>query len=155
MRKSELNKIVLKAEEMCSHSGGRLTEKRKRILELLILSEVPLSAYEVADAYNKQAEKSMPAMSVYRMLDFLVAEQLAHKLASENKYVACSHIVCSHEHQVAQFLICRACHRVKEIAIQRNIVEALKSHVVAAGYQLMTSQLELDCVCENCLTTAA
>lgn len=152
---AHINTVLAKAADICSRSGARLTDKRKRILELLLSSGTPLSAYEVADHYNRSAEQSMPAMSVYRIMDFLVAEQLAHKLASANKYVACSHIACSHQHEIPQFLICRKCQKVKEIAIKRSIVEELGENVAAAGFKLMNSQLELDCLCEACLKEAA
>ena len=140
-----------KAQEKCNQSGSRLTEKRKIILGILLKSEKPLSAYEVADHYNKLADQSMPPMSAYRILDFLSSEELVHKLSSANKYVACSHIACDHPHQIPQFLICRKCHKVKEVGIQKKIIDELSKTVNAAGFKLMNSQLELDCVCGNCL----
>ncbi|MFT5082875.1 MAG: Fur family zinc uptake transcriptional regulator [Lentisphaeria bacterium] len=155
MKKQQLNSIMDKAQHICAHSGGRLTEKRKRILELLLISSTPLSAYEVADAYNKTAEASMPPMSVYRILDFLESEQLVHKLSSANKYVACSHIACSHAHEIPQFLMCGKCQSVKEIAISKSIIDELDQQVTGAGYKLMNSQLELQCLCDNCLARAA
>lgn len=151
MKKQELNKIMGKAEDICSHSGTRLTEKRKRILELLLRAKAPLSAYEVADGYNRTSENSMPTMSVYRILDFLETELLVHKLSSTNKYVACSHIACDHAHEVPQFLICGKCQNVKEIAISKSIIDELDKQVVDAGYKLVNSQLELQCLCEGCL----
>lgn len=155
MKKNKLNKIMDRAQDMCSHSGGRLTEKRKRILELLVLSQTPLSAYEVADIYNKDAPTSMPAMSVYRILDFLESEQLVHKLTSANKYVACSHIACDHTHDVSQFLICSQCQHVKEITIAKRIIDELDQQVANAGYTLANPQLEFDCVCDSCAVNAA
>lgn len=155
MEKQQLNSIIDKAQHICAHSGGRLTDKRKRILELLLVSNTPLSAYDVADAYNKTAEASMPAMSVYRILDFLESEQLVHKLSSANKYVACSHIACSHAHEIPQFLICAKCQSVKEIAISKAIIDELDTQVAGAGYKLINSQLELQCLCEQCLEQAA
>lgn len=155
MKQQELKKIMGKAEDICVHSGGRLTEKRKKILSLLLRSSTPLSAYEVADAYNRESETSMPPMSVYRILDFLEAEQLVHKLSSANKYVACSHIACEHSHQIPQFLICSRCQNVKEIAISKTIVDELGKQVIDAGYKLMNSQLELQCICDTCIKKAA
>lgn len=155
MKKQQLNNIMDKAQHICTHSGGRLTEKRKRILELLLVSTTPLSAYDIADVYNKTAQTTMAAMSVYRILDFLESEQLVHKLSSANKYVACSHIACSHAHEIPQFLICGKCQSVKEIAIAKSIIDELDHQVADAGYKLMNSQLELQCVCDNCLASAA
>ena len=155
MKKTQLNKIMGKAQEMCSHSGGRLTEKRKHILKLMLLSDTPLSAYEVGDAYNKSSATPMPTMSVYRILEFLESEQLVHKLSSTNKYVACSHIACDHSHEIPQFLICGRCQRVKEIAVAKRIIDELDQQVTQAGYKLLNSQLELDCLCELCIDSAA
>lgn len=155
MKKKQLDKIMHTAEDMCSHSGSRLTEKRKLILELLLRSESPMSAYQVADAYNRDTESNMPPMSVYRILDFLEAEQLVHKLSSTNKYVACSHIACEHAHEVPQFLICGKCNNVKEITISKNIVTELEKQVSKAGYKLTNSQIELQCLCEHCLQHVA
>ncbi|SMF39556.1 Fur family transcriptional regulator, zinc uptake regulator [Alteromonadaceae bacterium Bs31] len=155
MKKQEMNKIMGKAEDICALSGGRLTEKRKRILELLLRSNSPMSAYEVADAYNRSSDTSMPTMSVYRILDFLEAELLVHKLSSANKYVACSHIACDHAHEIPQFLICGKCQNVKEIAISKKIVDELGMQVARAGYKLMNSQIELQCLCDSCLDNAA
>lgn len=150
MNQQQLQKVLSKAEAQCKDLGGRLTEKRKRILEILLQSSVPLSAYEVADVYNDSAEANMPAMSVYRILDFLESNQLVHKLDSANKYIACSHIACNHEHQVPQFLMCRQCHAVKEIAIAKSLINELGEQVSAAGFHLLHPQLELQCVCDKC-----
>lgn len=145
-----LTTLLDKALSRCQQQGGKLTEKRERVLSLLLQSNKPLSAYEVADQLNKQTEQSMPAMSVYRILDFLVSIQLVHKLSSANKYVACSHIACEHSHQVPQFLICQKCQKVKEIGIPKTLVEQLRQSVLDAGYRLINSQLELDCLCQDC-----
>jgi Fur family zinc uptake transcriptional regulator len=150
MKEQRLKTILAKAQDICTLSGGRLTAKRKDILELMLLSNVPLSAYEVTDNYNKSTDSSMAAMSVDRILDFLETEQLVHKLSSTNKYVACSHIACSHSHEIPQFLICGKCQSVKEIAIAKRIADELEQEVADAGYQLVNSQLELQCLCDEC-----
>ncbi len=97
MKEQQLNKILGKAQDICNHSGGRLTSKRKGILELMLLSNVPLSAYEVTDKYNKSTGSSMAAMSVYRILDFLETEQLVHKPVSYSLLRA---------HEKLRYLVC-------------------------------------------------
>lgn len=150
MQQTQVDKAVSRAIDICAHSGGRLTEKRKNILALLLASDTPMSAYELAEQFNKTYEQSMPPMSAYRILDFLLAENLVHKLSSANKFIACAHITCSHSHEVPQFLICRHCHKVKEISIKKNIIEHLRESVQSGGYVLMNSQIELDCLCKAC-----
>ena len=106
-------------------AGVKLTPKRKSILALLLGSQTPLSAYELADQFKAECGQSIPPMSVYRMLDFLTENNLAHKLTSENKFISCAHSTCSHEHEVPQFLICEKCHQVREIGIKKDVFNAL------------------------------
>lgn len=151
MKQSTIKKVLARAAEICAESGTRMTEKRQNILLLLLNSDTPLSAYEVVDSFGQSHKTSIPAMSVYRMLDFLASENLVHKLSSTNKYVACSHIACDHSHEVPQFLICGQCNKVKEVGIKKSLVEDLKTSVSGAGFRLMDTQLELDCLCDQCL----
>lgn len=150
---SRLKTLLSNALRRCQQQGGKLTEKRERVLTLMLQSNTPLSAYEVADLLTKQNEQSIPAMSVYRMLDFLVSIELVHKLSSTNKYVACSHIACEHSHEIPQFLICKTCQQVKEIGIPKAVVNQLEKSVAAADFRLLNTQLELDCICEACAQT--
>lgn len=154
MHKTSLQQALQQAEANCRASGARLTEKRRHILQLLLASDTPLSAYELATRYQEQFHEAIPAMSVYRMLDFLVGETLAHKLNSANKYIACSHIACDHAHEVPQFLICDNCHQVKEIGISKTIIDALDKSVQQAGYVLTQPQIELHCLCAACSQAA-
>jgi Fur family zinc uptake transcriptional regulator len=154
MHKTSLQQALQQAETNCRASGSRLTEKRRHILQLLLESDTPLSAYELAARYQEQFHDNIPAMSVYRMLDFLVSETLAHKLNSTNKYIACSHIACDHAHEVPQFLICDNCHQVKEIGISKAIIDALDKSVKQAGYVLTQPQIELHCLCAACSRAA-
>lgn len=154
MTNPHIEKALTKASALCAASGGRLTEKRKHVLAILLAQGLPLSAYEIADAHQRQFGQSMPAMSVYRILEYLASENLVHKLASSNKYIACSHIACEHAHRIPQFLICEKCHHVKEIGIDRSIIEALEASCEAAGFTLRSPQLELSCVCSACRDNA-
>jgi Fur family zinc uptake transcriptional regulator len=147
---TRINKVLSKAEERCVSSGTRLTEKRKKVLEIMVNSEIPLSPYEVVDQYNEVADSKMPANSAYRILDFLVSENLAHKLASAQKYIACSHITCNHTHEVPQFLICGKCQKVQEVGIKTKLMKQLKDNVESTGYSMTSQQLEIQCLCPEC-----
>lgn len=146
----QIQKVINSAEAHCQKRGTRLTEKRKHVLSGLVSSEKALSAYELIDYCKDEYSEKIPAMSIYRILDFLQGEHLVHKLNLANKYVACSHITCDHEHEVAQFLICNECSQVKEIAIKRALVDSLKKNVEDADYQLLSTQIELNCLCQSC-----
>ncbi|MVF13190.1 transcriptional repressor [Ketobacter sp. MCCC 1A13808] len=147
---STITQILNHAETSCRASGAKLTEKRKRVLTGLLKSQKALSAYELIDILQKEFDESPPAMSVYRILEFLESENLVHKLHLANKYVACSHISCAHEHEVPQFLICDQCGNVKEIGIKKSLINTLKRNVEESGYVLQSPQLELHCLCQEC-----
>ena len=142
--------ILVQAEQTCRDHGTRLTDKRKQVLSVLLMSKKALSAYELAEACRQEFGIAIPPMSVYRILDFLASENLVHKLQLANKYVACSHIACDHAHEVPQFLICDNCGEVKEIGIKKSLINSLKKGVSEAGFILQSPQLELHCLCQAC-----
>lgn len=152
---SSIDKAIAHAEQYCKGRGSRLTPKRKQVLEGLLHSEKALSAYELIDVCKDEFSETIPAMSMYRILEFLEAERLVHRLNLANKYIACSHITCDHRHEIPQFLICRACDKVKEITVSHDTIEALKQDVTQAGFTLMSPQLEMDCLCDGCKAASA
>jgi len=148
---SRVDTIIDHAEKHCKAHGTRLTDKRKQVLSGLLQSDKALSAYELVDYCRNEFGENMPAMSVYRILEFLQQENLVHKLKLANKFVACSHIACSHAHEVPQFLICGKCQRVEEIGIHLTTIKALEENVEAAGFHLVSPQLEMNCICDQCM----
>lgn len=149
-----VTKALVHAEDACSKMGVRLTDKRKKILTALLTTQKAMSAYDIVNYVRDEYHEVMPAMSVYRILDFLAGENLVHKLYSANKYIACAHISCAHAHEIPQFLICSDCGQVKEIGISAKVIEVLKASVSQVGYFLKSPQLELDCLCQSCSAPA-
>ncbi len=135
---------------ICKSRGVKLTEKRRRVLYALLREDMPVSPYELAEKYTDVFNEKIPVMSVYRILDFFSEEGIVHKIFSANKYVSCSHLTCSHEHQVLQFLICRECQSVSEIPLNKNTLNDLKSHIEKTGFLMDEQQLEIRGVCAAC-----
>ena len=148
--KRNIAKAIDSAEASCNRAGIRLTEKRKNVLKTLLGSDTALSAYDIVDEYKTKFDEAIPVMSVYRMLEVLAQENLVHKLASVNKYVACSHISCEHSHEIPQFLICDNCETVRELGVKKEIIEALHDSVSSAGFSLTSQQMELHGCCSDC-----
>ncbi len=146
MSKISIDEII----EQCKHQGIKVTPKRQNVLSMMLGAKKPLSAYEIADLYKDEIGETIPVMSVYRMLDFFESEKLVHKLNLTNKYVACSHISCSHPHKISQFLICYKCQAVKEIMVDASVMNVIASSVSESGYQLIAPQFELRCLCNEC-----
>jgi Fur family zinc uptake transcriptional regulator len=139
-----------KAQSECNRSGLRLTDKRCKVLKILLQASEPMSAYDIADQFKYIFSESLSAMSAYRMLDFLMQANLVHKLETSNQYLACSHISCEHDHELPQFLICDQCHTVKEIGLGKQLLKELKVSIENTGFVLFSQQLELHGVCVVC-----
>lgn len=148
-----IEQTVEKASRLCQKLGGKLTDKRKNVLTILLTADTPLSAYDLVEQYKERYSDNLPAMSVYRMLNFLQEVKLAHKLETTNQFVACSHIICEHEHEIPQFLICDKCHSVREIGIRKQIIGELSNSIESTGFSLASQQLELHGLCADCKKT--
>ena len=58
-----------------------MTEPRRRVLELLLASGEPVKAYDLIAAYGLDGQAAKPP-TVYRALEFLERQGLAHRIAS-------------------------------------------------------------------------
>ena len=137
-------------EAVCKEHGARLTNKRKQVLLGLLQTDKAMSAYDLVDYCKEELGETIPAMTVYRILDFLQEEGLVHKLNLANKFIACAHITCNHAHAVPQFLICEQCLQVKEISVAKSVIQELQQNVEDAGFHLASPQLEFHCICSSC-----
>jgi Fur family transcriptional regulator, zinc uptake regulator len=137
---------LARAEAACNAHGARLTPLRRRILQTLAESHSPLGAYEIVEKLKKTREP-VPAMSVYRALDFLLAEGLAHRIESQNAFLACIH---GHEtDEIVLFLLCERCKRVAEVtssALGRDLSQATRG----VGFSTRGRVLEVSGLCNAC-----
>lgn len=96
------------AEVICAREGLRFTEQRRQVLEALLQSHVPASAYDVIDRLAGHGEARLAPVSVYRALEFLTANNFAHRIESKNAFVACDRGA-DCEPGATLFLICDNC----------------------------------------------
>ena len=137
--------VLKRAERLCDERGVRLTARRRAVLRLLCESDRPLGAYELLERMRGVIENPAPP-TVYRALDFLLAQGLVHKLESLHAFVGCVHPEHSH---ASQFLICSDCGEVSEVedpAIARSLQAAGK----AAGFHTKRPVVELLGTCAHC-----
>ena len=146
----DYEKAISIAEQKCLQSGIKFTQRRKQVLSVLIKADAALSAYEIAEQCNISSKSKMPAMSVYRILDLLQDQNLIHRLETANKYISCSHMTCSHEHDQSQFLICGGCRHVEEFYLSPDAVHALQTAASSAGFSAISPQLEIQGWCAQC-----
>lgn len=139
------------AEEVCAGRGARLTDMRRRVLELLLAQgHRAVAAYDLLDRLNAGAERRAAPPAVYRALDFLVAHGLAHRIASLNAFVGCARPDDDH---AAQFLICRDCRAVAELDGAR-VAGVLDAAAADAGFAVLDAVVEATGLCPRCRDAA-
>lgn len=136
---------IAAAARLCESRGARLTEQRRRVLELVWGSHEPIGAYTLLAAMQKGGKMVAPP-TVYRALDFLVEQGLVHRIESLNAYVGCSAPNASH---VGQFLLCGSCGSAAELD-EAAIGSAIASSASAVGFEVTRATVEILGTCPNC-----
>jgi Fur family zinc uptake transcriptional regulator len=138
------------AAASCARQGAQLTELRRLVLGLILAADGPLTAYQLLDRLKATRPQAAPP-TVYRALDFLLAQRLIHRVERLNAFVPCTEAD-PHEHAV-QFLICRRCGTVAEIeddAIARAVAQAAERQGFRPGHAV----IEIDGTCAACTRPA-
>ena len=138
-------RVLRQAERLCRSRGVRLTVQRRRVLAVVCRSERPLGAYDILAALRDELPRAAPP-TVYRALDFLLAQGLVHKLETLHAYVGCTHP--DHPHW-GQFLICTACGEVRELT-DTAVTASLKDVAAANGFRPARRVVELTGTCADC-----
>ena len=133
------------AESLCEAHGQRLTPARRRVLELLLRAGQPVKAYDLISTFSDTAGETAKPPTIYRALEFLEREGLAHRIESLSAYVACRAQAGDH---AAAFLICDCCGRTEEIAAP--VDAALRGLAGAAGYTIQAVAIEAHGHCAAC-----
>lgn len=140
-----MREAFARAERVCRDRGSRLTDLRRAVLQIVWESHSPIGAYDILDRLRAGGRKAAP-VTVYRALDFLMANRLVHRLASRNAYLGCDH---PEETHGAQFFICRACGvagEVHDIAITAAIAQS----AAESGFRVEAPVVEISGLCPSC-----
>ena len=135
-------------ERACSERGLRLTPIRLRGLGLVAEAGRPIKAYDLLEQVREgEGAGAAAPPTVYRALDFLLANGFIHKLESINAFVACHHPNAA-QHSVP-FLICDRCHSATELE-DAGIVGQLDAAARALGFAPQAQTLEVHGLCAKC-----
>jgi Fur family zinc uptake transcriptional regulator len=139
------NAALSAAEAICTKRGSRLTDQRRRVLELVWESHRPIKAYDLLKKLSEDTGRLQPP-TIYRALDFLREHGLIHKIDSLNAYTGCRHPDAGHD---CFFIICRDCGNADECCSPE-----LKSSITdtAAGHEFSIESitLEISGQCNSC-----
>jgi len=134
-----------RAAALCEQRGTKLTDIRRRVLELVWRNHAPVGAYDLLDEIRKDGRIAAPP-TVYRALDFLREQGLVHRLESLNAFVGCTRP--DHAH-VSQFLICTGCQAVAELDAP-EVGSAVSQSAAKAGFIVDSMTIEMHGLCPAC-----
>src|SRR5438309_1876010 len=142
---------IAHAEQVCVKRAQKFTPIRRQVLQALLSSHRPLGAYEVIDELAKSMPRPAP-ITVYRALDFLMANGLVHRIESRNAYLACA----AHDHDATSavaFLICERCGLVGEIP-SASFAKDVNAAARASGFAPKLAVVEITGICTHCQKTS-
>lgn len=133
------------ADHLCTERGVQLTAIRQQVLALIWESHKAVKAYELLDRIKPLQAAAKPA-TIYRALDFLLAQGLIHRVESLNAFVGCS---CSgHQHEQL-LLICKQCEQVEE-RMAAGVMQVLAEEFRQAGFSAHSKAIEVHGLCRRC-----
>jgi Fur family zinc uptake transcriptional regulator len=141
--------VLSRAETLVAEKGLRLTPVRRRVLEILLEEHRALGAYDVLTRLAAEGFGNQPPV-VYRALDFLEEQGLAHRIRRLNAFTACMH---PGEAHAPAFLICRGCNVVAE-APAAPVMAALQEAAGQSGFVIERSTIEALGLCPSCQVAA-
>jgi Fur family transcriptional regulator, zinc uptake regulator len=141
---------IAHAERVCRQRGQKFTPIRRQVLRALMAGHRPLGAYEVIDELAKEMPRPAP-ITIYRALDFLMANGLVHRIESRNAYLACAH---AHDTAASvAFLICERCGAVGEKP-SAPVAQSLAAAARASGFAPKLCVIEITGICAHCQKVA-
>lgn len=133
------------AQAHCRALGGRLTLQRKEVFELLLLRGGSAKAYDLQDDMRERHGRVAPS-TVYRALEFLMAQHLVHRVDALNTFIACN---AEHQAHHPLLLVCSHCEAVTELQDDETS-ELVLDRLRQADSGFLGSDIEVKGVCGKC-----
>lgn len=140
---------LARAESICREAGARLTPIRRQVLEEVWASHEATKAYDLIERLSRHGGQVKPP-TVYRALDFLLAQGLIHRIESLNAFIGCAH---PQEPHHAILLICGQCGDIEERSSDRVHAE-LGRLAADSGFTVRAEIIELRGICQQCRDAA-
>lgn len=137
---------LARAEAICQERGVRLTETRRRVLEVIWSGHRPLGAYDILATLAQASGGKPQPPTVYRALEFLQEQGLVHRVETLSAFVGCP---LPDEHHRGQLLLCRACGDAAELVEEQGL-KALQRSAEAMGFKVESFTVELSGLCPAC-----
>ncbi len=134
----------------CEKIGARCTPPREAVLGAIVAAGKPVGAYDIMADLEEALDSPKPP-TIYRAIEFLMAQHFIHRIESLNAYVVCD---IDHRHSGAQFMICDGCMQVFETH-QCHLPTSLEKQAEDMGFTPEHWISEVHGTCAECATQAA
>ncbi len=141
----DAGRLLAEATDVCLERGLKFTPLRRRVLELVAAQDKPIKAYDLLAQLREERLGAAPP-TVYRALDFLLAQGFIHRLESINAFVGCHH---PNERHAVPFFICDVCASAVELCDAR-VGMLLDEQARQLGFLAAAQSIEVHGVCRNC-----
>ncbi len=142
---------VAAAGDVCRERGVQLTGIRRAVLEALHRADRPLGAYEIVARLAADLGHGPKPQSVYRCLDFLMAQGFVSRLESWNAYVPHADPGAPH---AEMFLLCDRCGSTTALPCP-DLDALIGRNAATVGFLIGRRVLEVRGLCATCADTAA
>ena len=140
-----ISSTLKQAETLCLERKILFTQLRKTVFKLIWQSHIPIKAYDILQQLQKKDPAAKP-ITVYRALDFLLKNNMVHKLESQNTYFGCTHPGELHN---CYFLVCKKCHIVEE-GCKSDLLQNIYTNLKQKNFVVEHVTLEIQGLCKNC-----
>ncbi len=141
---------IKKTEDVFSKKNIAFTVLRRKILKFILENHAPFGAYDILDKLKLESKSAKP-ITVYRILDLFLANNIVHKIESQNKFLACSH---PGENHHCWFLICDNCNIVQELCSE-SLKQMIDSESQKLSFVPKKTILEIKGVCKSCFNLSS
>ncbi len=135
------------AEHLIREAGARVTQPRISVLTALLAAPRALTHHEVERRVRRSL--AVDRVTVYRVLEWLVANRLAHRIAADDRVWRFNAVADEHADEHAHFK-CSDCRRViclEDVAAPRRVN-------LPAGYRSQRVQITVQGLCDTCSAPA-
>ena len=133
-------------EHHCEAFGLRMTPMRREVLDELLESGRPQSAYQLMAAMERRLSRRILPPTVYRALSFLQENGFVSRLESRNTFVASAELSSS---GCRLFFICDTCGAAAESG-DPELEAVLDALATARSFLVRRQVLEVEGTCRTC-----
>lgn len=137
--------LLARAEVLIGETGSRLTGARVRVLAYLLGQQSAVTHHDIEGALDGQDK--IDRVTLYRTLDWLLAQGLAHKVLSEDRVWRFRANESASAHRQHAHFKCERCATVTCLA---STATATKSLALPQGYRALEVEMTVKGLCPGC-----